>query len=52
MKAYADGCMLALSYCRQGSQRATTAVNKQLRAAEEWGRAWQVNFVTKKHTPW
>ena len=37
VKAYADDCTISLSYCRQDSQRAVAAVNKQLKAVEEWG---------------
>ena len=48
VKAYADDCTFSLSYCRQDSQRAVAAVNKQLKAAEEWGKAWQVDFAPNK----
>ena len=48
MKAFADDCTLSFSYCRQESQRASTAINKQLQLVEEWGRAWQVSFAPSK----
>ena len=48
VEAYADDCTISLSYCRQDSQRAVAAVNKQLKAAEEWGRVWQVDFAPNK----
>ena len=48
VKAYADGCTISLSYCRQDRQRAVAAVNKQLKAAEEWGKVWQGDFAPNK----
>ena len=48
VKAYADDCTFSLSYCRQDSQRAVAAVNKLLKAAEEWRKVWQVDFAPNK----
>ena len=48
VKAYADDCTISLSYCRQDSLRAVATVNRQMKAAEEWGKLWQVNFAPDK----
>ena len=48
VKAYADDCTVAVSYCRQDSRRAVATVNRQLKTAEEWGALWQVNFAPEK----
>ena len=48
VKAYADDCTISLSYCRQDSQRAVNNINRQLKAAEEWGKVWQVTFAPDK----
>ncbi|XP_050714148.1 uncharacterized protein LOC126997138 [Eriocheir sinensis] len=48
VKAYADDCTIAVSYCRRDSRRAVAAVNRQLKVAEEWGKLWQVNFAPDK----
>ncbi|MPC71366.1 RNA-directed DNA polymerase from mobile element jockey [Portunus trituberculatus] len=39
VKAYADDCTVSLSYCGQDTQRAVANINRQLKAAEELGRA-------------
>ncbi|XP_050690070.1 uncharacterized protein LOC126982212 [Eriocheir sinensis] len=48
VKAYADDCTIAVSYCRRDSRRAVAAVNRQLKVAEDWGKLWQVNFAPDK----
>ena len=45
VNAYAYDCTFSLSYCLQDSQRAVAAINKQLKAVEEWGKVWQVDFA-------